>query len=272
MNKFKDTLEVIGKFVGTHGLAVFLVVFYTVAIYPQSQKEREQWIEQITKLRQLVDPATRPINELQADAILNISSSYFIDALSNRVQRDKQYEDLSSPLVQAQLEFRKQLLGVREAARNLDINVATVGERIDINEESVITYILGHEFVIDNSLGEEESLSEINSEVDKIVNKLSEHSLERSHGLGREYDATVRNMTRVITQLERLKTGYGDLDKIWMDSINISRDAWVSYFKYNISASTYYDLVEIKKRLQQHRYYKKWAKENNNRVSELRNL
>src|SRR5437868_6193452 len=76
-----DYLETIGKFVGTYGLAVFLVLYYAVRLYPEIQKERAEWIRQITRLRQLVDPATRPLTRDQARTVLQLASDAFADRL-----------------------------------------------------------------------------------------------------------------------------------------------------------------------------------------------
>jgi len=76
-----DYLETIVKFIGTYGLAVFLVLYYAVKLYPETQKERDEWIRQITRLRQLVDPATRPLTRDQARTVLQLASDSLADRL-----------------------------------------------------------------------------------------------------------------------------------------------------------------------------------------------
>lgn len=75
-------LETIGKFIGTYGLAVFLVLYYAIKLYPEGRKERGEWIKQITRLRHLVDPYTRPLTKDQAKTILQLAS----DAIGDRFQ------------------------------------------------------------------------------------------------------------------------------------------------------------------------------------------
>ena len=74
-------LREIGVFVGTYGLAVFLVVYYAVKLYPELRSERGEWIREITKLRQLIDPATRSLTRDQAKAVLQLASDALVDRL-----------------------------------------------------------------------------------------------------------------------------------------------------------------------------------------------
>ncbi len=74
-------LQTVGVFIGTHGLAVFLVVYFTLFLYPKMESERGEWIRDITELKQLVNPATRPVTAQQAEAILNIVASNFVGYL-----------------------------------------------------------------------------------------------------------------------------------------------------------------------------------------------
>ena len=71
-------LKSIGVFVGTYGLAVFLVVYYTIELYPEVRDERAQWIQEITEVKRLVDPETRPLNSLQAKAVLDLAMNAFL--------------------------------------------------------------------------------------------------------------------------------------------------------------------------------------------------
>lgn len=91
-----DYLETIGKFVGTYGLAVFLVLYYAVKLYPETQKERAEWIRQITRLRQLVDPATRPLTRDQAKTVLQLASDSLADRLLLVLESSKRMGKWSS--------------------------------------------------------------------------------------------------------------------------------------------------------------------------------
>jgi hypothetical protein len=76
-----EILKTIGLFIGTYGLAVFLVVYYAVRLYPEIQKERGEWIRQITILRQLIDPGNRSLTRDQANVVLQLVSSILVDRL-----------------------------------------------------------------------------------------------------------------------------------------------------------------------------------------------
>ena len=90
---WKSHLNTIGLFIGTHGLAVFLVVFYTVYLYPRSEAERKEWIEQITRIRQIIEPETRTLTATQADAVLSIARRSFIQDLQHTVFQSTRFRD-----------------------------------------------------------------------------------------------------------------------------------------------------------------------------------
>jgi hypothetical protein len=63
------------------GLAVFLVIYYAIRLYPEIQRERGEWIRQITLLRQLIDPGNRSITRDQAKVVLQLVSDAFLDRI-----------------------------------------------------------------------------------------------------------------------------------------------------------------------------------------------
>jgi len=75
-------LQPVSTFIGTYGLAVFLVVYYVLKMYPQVSAERREWIAEITRLEQLVNPDTRPVTLSQAEVVGDIA----IDAYMNRLR------------------------------------------------------------------------------------------------------------------------------------------------------------------------------------------
>ena len=77
-----EPLKTIGLFIGTYGLAVFLVIYYAIRLYPEIQKERGEWIRQITILRQLIDPGTRSLTRDQTSVVLQLVSDAFVDRLA----------------------------------------------------------------------------------------------------------------------------------------------------------------------------------------------
>jgi hypothetical protein len=91
-----EYLATIGQFVGTYGLAVFLVVYYAIKLYPQVEAERGKWIEEITRLRQLVDPATRSLTRHHAEAILKLAAYSFFELVRSNRSRVEAEEDKES--------------------------------------------------------------------------------------------------------------------------------------------------------------------------------
>ena len=51
INTESQVFRMISDFIKYHGIAIFLVVFFVLEIYPEQQKEREQWINEIALLR-----------------------------------------------------------------------------------------------------------------------------------------------------------------------------------------------------------------------------
>lgn len=80
-------LEPLSRFIATHGLAVFLVVYYAVFLYPEAYRERGEWIQELTELRRAVAPETRPVSEAQATVILGYATDLFFETLESELQR-----------------------------------------------------------------------------------------------------------------------------------------------------------------------------------------
>ncbi len=77
----RDYLSTIGVFIGTHGVAVFLVVYYTMWLYPDAREERGKWLTQISLLREQLTPQTRKASLEQASATLYLAADNFIERL-----------------------------------------------------------------------------------------------------------------------------------------------------------------------------------------------
>ncbi len=89
-----DSLEPISRFISTHGLAVFLVIYYATVLYPDAMKERAVWIEQITELRKAVAPDSRAINLNQARVVIDMVSESFVNKLEDEISKTLQQEEL----------------------------------------------------------------------------------------------------------------------------------------------------------------------------------
>lgn len=71
------------KILSTHGLAVFLVVYYAMFLYPDSFKERGAWITKIEELRRSINPEDKPLTTSQTESILDyVTDLYFLNVQS----------------------------------------------------------------------------------------------------------------------------------------------------------------------------------------------
>ncbi len=78
-----SSFEGVLKILGTHGLAVFLVVYYAVFLYPDSFKERGAWITKIEELRRSINPEEKPLTPSQTESILDyVTDLYFLNVQS----------------------------------------------------------------------------------------------------------------------------------------------------------------------------------------------
>ena len=77
-NSKTNLLASFGGFIKDHGIAIFLVVFFVIYIYPEQADERKEWITQITKLQDSLDPAKRNITSDQSKIILELALDNFI--------------------------------------------------------------------------------------------------------------------------------------------------------------------------------------------------
>lgn len=76
-----NLLSSVGLFIKDHGIAIFLVVFFVIWIYPEQAKERKDWITQLTKLQEALDPTKRSISQEQANVILDLTLESFIQSI-----------------------------------------------------------------------------------------------------------------------------------------------------------------------------------------------
>ena len=75
------------EFIKDHGIAIFLVVFFVVYIYPEQARERKEWITQITKLQDSLDPTKRNITSEQSKIILELALESFIQSLTSTMSQ-----------------------------------------------------------------------------------------------------------------------------------------------------------------------------------------
>ncbi|WP_394128636.1 hypothetical protein [Vibrio hepatarius] len=82
-NTSEHSLTGVIKILSTHGLAVFLVVYYAMFLYPDSFKERGAWIAKIEELRRSINPEDKPLTVSQTESILDyVTDLYFLNVQS----------------------------------------------------------------------------------------------------------------------------------------------------------------------------------------------
>jgi hypothetical protein len=87
--------KIISDFIKYHGIAIFLVVFFVLEIYPEQQKEREEWINEISLLREALNPTNRSLTQDQARSILDLVSVDYTRTLEEVFFKkiDEYYDD-----------------------------------------------------------------------------------------------------------------------------------------------------------------------------------
>lgn len=252
---FLEALHVVGNFIGTHGLAVFLVVFYTLIIYPQSQNERKEWIEEITRVKQMIDPKSRPINYIQADAILRIVTSSFIERLIYNSRDITSFSDLG--------EFS--LLSRAFVASNYKhlTNKFTPVDTSDLDNSKENMYV---DFYFENvklRYQRKPESKEIGiKELDKIHNQIQtvfvSYFENRNIELKQVFEKSLRNNTGALIQLERLNTENGSLDDVWRSAAVHLMDKWLSNFDGTIDSRTFAAIRGANEYVQSHPNYNEW--------------
>jgi hypothetical protein len=250
----KNTLNVVSNFIGTHGLAVFLVVFYALVIYPQSQDERKQWIEQITKVKQLVDPANRPISLTQAEAVLRIVVFGFTERLlfysrdyrdyysRGYYEEDYPYydEDEDDPIPKQRKRFTR-----------------AFGESI------------GLDFNIDI---EKQAIDEIDAAYRKFYELMIDAQEESKKGLSKAFEYAKRSNAYAAVQLEKLKLENGSLDKVWEDASSNIKEVWLKEFESTISLQVDHSRKSFIRFIKRHKHYNSWKTKNPEKIKKLKSI
>lgn len=203
-NFFINNLEVIGKFIGTYGLAVFLVVFYVTTIYQQQQDEREEWIREITKVRYLIEPENRSLTDLQAEKVLRISTESFLQQLRSNSYKQSTYS-----------ENRGGYSGGLKGFKSNPIQDAFIN-------------ILGKEYLfqMDTSLSNEEILVELNNLINSFNENISKVSSKVKTSLEEAYVLSKNENELVTAMLSQLRTENRDLKEIWTDIEKDGAELW----------------------------------------------
>lgn len=214
-------LNVIGLFIGTHGLAVFLVVYYATILYPELRQERGDWIEQITRLRQLVDPTTRPLNRSQAEAVLGIITNVHLERLRQNTEIFASQRDTSM-------------------SWSLD-SIRFWGEE--------------YEFDVNKEMTDDQRYRELTDLLERFEIVLADRRQETRADLLHAYDASKEKNDAVAYQLGRLRFEDTTLEDVWRKSVAGIRDIWIAGLDTLGRGETSFELAEFRKFLAKHPSY-----------------
>lgn len=250
------TLDICIKIITTHGLAVFLVVFYAFVIYPESQSERSAWIQEITKVRMLVDPASRPINSIQADAVSKIVIDQFIAKLRYSFQYNK--------------ELNNEMLF-------LNSSFTSFADRLDNFKKDKKEKIMRFEF-----LGKVYSI-ELNSDKDKfflfydnmfegVVDSIDENKNEAFKLYEKLFTEEIRANESIVIQLERLSLNSGTLEPIWRSTLEDTKKKWLSSINGKLMWKSDINIQSFLYKVSKSEYYNEWSSVNNKKVKYIKDV
>jgi hypothetical protein len=212
-------LETIGKFIGTYGLAVFLVLYYAVRLYPQMQKERDDWIRQITRLRQLVDPITRTLTRDQARTVLQLASDAFADRL--RLFLDSRGSSHGS---------------------------------LWSNEGEVKTWLFGQElsFNLQETISAEEREQEFDNLAKGIQRSLKDQMQQYRENLDRALEFVSEMARRDAYRLALLRFSNSSLETVWRNAYDFSTRQWSEGLSNTLGHSDRYEIGELRRFVSKH--------------------
>lgn len=213
-------LETIGKFVGTYGLAVFLVLYYAVRLYPEMQKERAEWIRQLTRLRQLVDPTTRPLTRDQARTVLQLAS----DALADRLRLA------------------------------LDENFKTSGVWPSGGPGTVSASLFRQDFSFDPAaiMTPDQRDQEFDKFVNDIQRSLKDQMRQSRENLDEALKFVSEMARRDAYRLALLRFGNASLESVWTKAYDLSTKQWSESLAKTLQPSDRYEIDEIRRFMGKH--------------------
>jgi hypothetical protein len=222
-----NLLNQIGIFIATHGLAVFLVVYYAVWMYPQLREERKDWIEQITRLRQLVDPETRPLTIRQAEVAFELAINAYLDKL--------------------RLQFRTVTL--------VGFGTARPSHGRDESSSMRRTNAFGEMVAYEPTLEDSDPYKNLQSLINRIrsLRKKRERIVrETLLRLFREVEQSAQSITH---QLGKLRFGLTTLEGPWREAMEEVEELWVEKSKQGFSYFHEDDLSRLELFFQEHPGY-----------------
>jgi hypothetical protein len=190
-----NTLPVIGLFIKDHGIAIFLVVFFVLFIYPEQAKERKEWITQITKLQDSLDPSNRSITPEQSKIILELALEAFIQS----IQATMSQQGYDSYYVRSPLD--------------------SYNRYQNSNDNETVVYVNNTAYKIDLSTPEKakKSLDKTYAKFQKFVKQDKQFGLQASKVA---FDKSVKSAQHLVSGLRSFKFEQKTLAHIWDTNFN----------------------------------------------------
>jgi hypothetical protein len=205
------------QIIATHGLAVFLVLFYVFKMYPEEREERKAFLTELTELRRAlsVDPEKRPLTAVQANAILEMQLDRFVHAVEEHERAPRPAGGTPEKIMPLPKEkekpeaasyyFYKQRLGpdlseaevIAAIGRGKQVEQRHIAlERMKVEERYVRTKIAGRElrfelrfFVTDYGSLDEIWLKAFEQHFEKLTQDLADCAV-KDFVLGRRFEYT----------------------------------------------------------------------------------
>ena len=190
------------------------MVYYTLYLYPKAESERGDWIEEITRVRQLIEPETRSLTQSQAEVVLAISRTAFMQQL----QTDAQF--------------------VQQQA-----SAGGSGGSSDSSE------VLGEVFSWKQMAGGEADYKQLAGNVKKFNAAYERQQNAYRQRLMDAFDESRANGDVLRYQLGRLRTETGSLDEVWVKAVQPLREMWQKLAESAVTPEvTDYEIADFKRR------------------------
>jgi hypothetical protein len=227
-----ELLKTIGLFIGTYGLAVFLVVYYAIRLYPEIQKERGEWIRQITLLRQLIDPGNRSLTMDQAKVVLQLVSGAFADRLKIAGEPSFAHPRPTSAGAPFGFEFEYLYL-FHESIKYEKLNAKTES----VEEARRVT---------------DERTAELDRLYRQVVGAIQGKAKETRKTIEELFDTVSELGKRDSYRLALLRFGSVNLEQIWRASYEPTLQEWKSNLKDFLNVFDKYDIDRAREFLSGH--------------------
>ena len=168
-------------------------MFFVIVIYPEQATERKEWITQMTKLQESLDPAKRPVSEEQASIILDLATESYIQAIEASM---------------AQLGYGSYIMGVPGSFFS--------HERY--GNEPLVTHIEGHRFSIDP---DSENLEVLTKKLfEKYMRVTKKQSLFIGQNVSMSLERSLRSARFATAGLSAFVYSNSNLSDYWEASFN----------------------------------------------------